>query len=67
MVMLNVPYDAQAIAHADTLAHQQAALVAAKLVQEGGPSGMENKEVIALIAYLQRLGMDIRLSHEGAQ
>ncbi|MGE5185970.1 MAG: cytochrome-c oxidase, cbb3-type subunit II, partial [Acidobacteriota bacterium] len=62
MAMLGVPYDAQALAHADTLAHQQALKYATELKTEGGPAGMENKEVIALIAYLQRLGQDIKIA-----
>jgi cytochrome c oxidase cbb3-type subunit I/II len=64
MAMLDVPYDAQALAHADTMARQQADQVAKALVTNGGPKGMEAKEVIALIAYLQRLGRDIQLSQE---
>jgi cytochrome c oxidase cbb3-type subunit I/II len=66
MAMLGVPYDAAALAHAGTVAHDQAHVVAAKLASEGGPAAMENKDVIALIAYLQRLGVDIRSwKHEG--
>jgi len=60
MAMLGVPYGKDILAHADTTAHQQANELAAKLVKLGGPQGMENKEVIALIAYMQRLGVDIR-------
>jgi cytochrome c oxidase cbb3-type subunit I/II len=64
MAMLDVPYDAQALAHAGAMARQQATEVANTLVTNGGPRGMEVKEVIALIAYLQRLGRDIQLSQE---
>jgi cytochrome c oxidase cbb3-type subunit I/II len=60
MAMLNVPYDAQALSAASTVARAQAEALAAKLVKQGGPAGMENKDVIALIAYMQRLGRDIR-------
>jgi cytochrome c oxidase cbb3-type subunit I/II len=60
MAMLHVPYDAQALAAADRVARTQAEALAAKLVKQGGPRGMENKDVIALIAYMQRLGVDIR-------
>jgi len=62
--MLNVPYDAQALAHADALARQQAEQVAKTLVGNGGPKGMADKEVIALIAYMQRLGRDIQLAQD---
>ncbi|HTL32874.1 MAG TPA: cbb3-type cytochrome c oxidase subunit II, partial [Kofleriaceae bacterium] len=65
MAMLGVPYDAKALNNAPALAHVQAAHYAQELKTEGGPAGMENKEVIALIAYLQRLGVDIRLSKQG--
>jgi cytochrome c oxidase cbb3-type subunit I/II len=65
MAMLGVPYDAAALAHAGNVAHDQAHVLAGKLANEGGPAGMENKEVIALIAYLQRLGVDIRSWKQG--
>jgi cbb3-type cytochrome oxidase cytochrome c subunit len=58
--MLGVPYGQDILANAGDAAHHQAAEVGAKLEKLGGPAGMENKEVIALIAYLQRLGVDIR-------
>jgi len=64
MAMLNVPYDAQALSHADTLARQQAEQVAKTLVGNGGPKDMAGKEVIALIAYMQRLGRDIQLAQD---
>ena len=60
MAMLGVPYGKDILANAGDVAHHQAAEVGAKLEKLGGPAGMENKEVIALIAYLQRLGVDIR-------
>ena len=66
MAMLNVPYGADALDHAAALAHQQADQVAKALVTNGGPKGMENKEVIALIAYMQRLGRDIQLAQDQA-
>ncbi len=65
MAMLGVPYGKAALDDAPGLARTQAADVAAKLRAAGGPDGMTNKEVIAMIAYLQRLGVDIRLSHGG--
>lgn len=65
MAMLGVPYGKAALNDAPGLARTQAAELAAKLRTAGGPDGMANKEVIAMIAYLQRLGVDIRLSHGG--
>ena len=58
MVMLGVPYDVHA--SAEGVAKQQAGQLADKLRTEGGPANMQNSEAIALIAYLQRLGVDIR-------
>ncbi|HEY5944885.1 MAG TPA: cytochrome-c oxidase, cbb3-type subunit I [Kofleriaceae bacterium] len=65
MAMLGVPYGKRALADAPTEAKRQAAHYATQLRTEGGPGAMENKEVIALIAYLQRLGVDIRASKQG--
>jgi len=65
MAMLGVPYDANALAHAASDAQHQAEHYAKELATEGGPPDMQNKEVIALIAYMQRLGIDIRLSKQG--
>ncbi|MBL0215322.1 MAG: cytochrome-c oxidase, cbb3-type subunit I [Myxococcales bacterium] len=62
MAMLGVPYGKDILANASDAAHRQAGEYAAKLEKLGGPKGMENKEVLALIAYLQRLGVDIRQS-----
>jgi cytochrome c oxidase cbb3-type subunit I/II len=64
MAMLSVPYDQASLASADRVARTQAEALAAKLVKQGGPAGMEDKDVIALIAYMQRLGHDIRLQGE---
>jgi cytochrome c oxidase cbb3-type subunit I/II len=66
MAMLNVPYDARALASAEDMAREQAKAVAARLVAQGGPE-LGDKDVIALIAYMQRLGVDIRLSQGGAR
>jgi cytochrome c oxidase cbb3-type subunit I/II len=62
MAMLGVPYDAQALSHADSMARAQAQDVGKALVANGGPKGLETRDVIALIAYLQRLGRDIQLA-----
>jgi cytochrome c oxidase cbb3-type subunit I/II len=65
MAMLGVPYDAQALTHADALARDQAAEVSKTLVGNGGPKGLETKDVIALIAYIQRLGRDFQQEPQG--
>jgi len=60
MAMLGVPYSAEAISAAQTDAEKQAAEIAAEVEAQGGPSGLANKEIVALVAYLQRLGADIK-------
>ncbi len=56
---LGVPYE-QTLPQAQELARLQAAAVAAEIESQGGPAGLEDKEITALIAYLQRLGTDIK-------
>jgi len=61
MAMLGVPYgEAVQPGNAERLARQQAAKIASDLVTQGGYDGLENKKIIALVAYLQRLGIDIQ-------
>ncbi|MFN8574193.1 MAG: cytochrome-c oxidase, cbb3-type subunit I [Gemmatimonadaceae bacterium] len=59
MAMLGVPYG-DAVNTGAQQAKDQAAKVAAGLQQQGGPAGLEDKEMVALIAYIQRLGQDIK-------
>lgn len=59
MAMLGVPYG-DAINKAESMAHAQADLIAADIEKAGGPAGLKDKEITALVAYLERLGMDIR-------
>ena len=65
MAMLGVPYEGAAIGHAADQAQQQASQVATQLRTEGGPGDVADKDVIALIAYMQRLGRDIQLEAPG--
>jgi cytochrome c oxidase cbb3-type subunit I/II len=60
MAMLGVPYDASALNQGGELARKQAEQIAAALVSEGGPTVSPDREVLALIAYMQRLGTDIK-------
>ena len=61
MAMLGVPYgDAVKAGVASRMAEQQAKEIGAAIAQQGGPSGLERKEIVALTAYLQRLGRDIK-------
>ena len=59
MAMLGVPYG-DAVKHGEDMAKEQAKLLAAKIEKQGGPAGLENKKIVALVAYLQRLGIDIK-------
>ncbi|HUB25070.1 MAG TPA: cytochrome-c oxidase, cbb3-type subunit II, partial [Tepidisphaeraceae bacterium] len=60
MQRLGVPYTDDDRDHAIDNAHAQAKAICDKLAKQGGPKrGFENKEVIALIAYLQRMGTDL--------
>ncbi|MNK12031.1 hypothetical protein D3C87_300870 [compost metagenome] len=56
MKQLGVPYEQDVIANADIHAQKQALQIAQDLESNGGPKGLENKEIVALIAYLQSLG-----------
>lgn len=59
MAMLGVPYG-DSVNVAERQAHEQARQIAAEIVSQGGPSGLEGKKIVALVAYLQRLGTDIK-------
>lgn len=56
MKNLGVPYSDDQVANADILAEEQAKLIAVELEAQGVPSGLSDKEIVALIAYLQSLG-----------
>ncbi|MEO7086869.1 MAG: cytochrome-c oxidase, cbb3-type subunit I [Gemmatimonadaceae bacterium] len=63
MAMLGVPYgNAVNAGVAPKMAREQARLIADTIVQQGGPKGLETKEIVALTAYIQRLGHDIKLA-----
>ncbi|HSR15263.1 MAG TPA: cytochrome-c oxidase, cbb3-type subunit II, partial [Gemmatimonadales bacterium] len=59
MAMLGVPYG-DAVNRAPELARQQAEAIAQAIGSQGGPADLADKEIVALVAYLQRLGTDIR-------
>jgi cytochrome c oxidase cbb3-type subunit I/II len=58
--MIGVPYTDADIKGARLAAKTQAAAVAKEIADQGGPKNLEGKQVVALIAYLQRLGRDIQ-------
>lgn len=59
MKALGVPYSDREVTEAETLARTQAQKIAARIVEEGGPAGVEDRKAVALIAYLLRLGTDL--------
>jgi len=56
---VGVPYDEATIVGAAEAARKQALEIAEQVIAQKGPSGLEDKQVIALVAYLQRLGTDL--------
>jgi len=59
-VTLGVPYTADEVARAADLARAQARQIAGQVKAQGGPDGLADRQIVALIAYLQRLGTDIK-------
>jgi cytochrome c oxidase cbb3-type subunit I/II len=53
---LNVPYADEVVGNADTVAEAQAKLVANELAAAGVTGDIADREIVALIAYLQALG-----------
>ena len=60
LTLVGVPYSDSELAHAEEISDAQAAKIAAELEAGSGPKGLKDKEIIALTAYLQRLGTDIK-------
>ena len=67
MRTVGVPYTEADITKGIELAKTQAAEIAAKVQQEKGPSGLADKQVVALIAYVDRLGKDLFKTPPGAR
>lgn len=55
---LGVPYTDAQIASAVADARAQADTIAAGVAEQGGPDRLADREIVALVAYLQRLGVD---------
>jgi cytochrome c oxidase cbb3-type subunit I/II len=56
---LGVPYSEEEVAAGETAARTQAQAIADEIVIQGGPEGLADKQIVAIIAYIQRLGTDI--------
>ena len=65
MAMLGVPYG-EAVSNAPSMARAQALTIANSIAAGGGDSGLETREIVAMIAYMQRLGRDTRQGVLGA-
>jgi cbb3-type cytochrome c oxidase subunit II len=57
---LGTPYSDAEIENAITDAQAQAQAIASRVESDGGPTGLADKEIVAIVAYLQRLGTDIK-------
>lgn len=60
MKALGVPYSDDDVKNAAADARFEAKILADSLAEQGAPKGLEDKEIVALIAYLQRLGQDFK-------
>jgi cytochrome c oxidase cbb3-type subunit I/II len=58
MQQLGVPYSDDEIKNGVAAAEAQSAIIAKGLIENGVPAKIADKEVLALIAYMQRLGVD---------
>ncbi|MEP3482106.1 MAG: cytochrome-c oxidase, cbb3-type subunit I [Fuerstiella sp.] len=56
---LGAEYDEETLTNSIEIAKAQAQKIADQIVAQDGPKGLEDKQVVAVIAYLQRLGTDI--------
>jgi cytochrome c oxidase cbb3-type subunit I/II len=56
MKQLGVPYTLDVVANADIIAEKEAKKIATELVTQGVPEGIQDKQIVALIAFLQSLG-----------
>ena len=59
MAMLGVPYG-NAVTQAEPMARAQAMEIGNEIEKSGGPSSLQDKEIVAITAYIQRLGRDIK-------
>jgi cytochrome c oxidase cbb3-type subunit I/II len=67
MKQLGVPYSESEITNAVALAQAQAKAISDELQQSGVPAKVAEMDIIALIAYMQRLGIDYGSTQEGGE
>lgn len=63
--MLGAPYDEE-LENAEAMARRQGEVIAAEIVSQGGEASLHERKAIALIAYLQRVGVDYFATEEPA-
>ena len=63
---LGAPYSDEDLNNSKQVAFKQAERIAADIVAQGGPANTMDKQAIALIAYLQRIGTDLFATEEAA-
>ena len=63
---LGTPYDEDMVENAAEIARTEAEAIAREIEAQGGPAGLADKEIVALVAYLQRLGTDIQAAPAAA-
>jgi cytochrome c oxidase cbb3-type subunit I/II len=64
LTMLGDPYSKQEINNAQEIARRQADKIASEIVDQGGPKDLDDKQIVALIAYLQSLGTEVERAPE---
>jgi cytochrome c oxidase cbb3-type subunit I/II len=65
--MLGAPYSIDMITNAADHARAQAADIAREIEAQGGRADLADKEIVALVAYLQRLGTDLKREKSGGK
>ena len=64
---LGAEYSDEDLNDTEAVARRQSERIAAEIVAQGGPAAMFDKQAIALIAYLQRIGTDLFKTPEPAK
>lgn len=64
---LGAEYSEEDLNNTEAVARRQAERIAAEIVAQGGPAAMYDKQAMALIAYLQRIGTDLFKTPEPAK
>ncbi|MFB6375734.1 MAG: cytochrome-c oxidase, cbb3-type subunit I [Bradymonadaceae bacterium] len=64
LAMLGTPYSDEQIKRAGDIARDQAEKIAQTIAKNEGTKGLADKEIVALIAYLQSLGADVKKKKE---